>query len=79
MSDLTPQETFRELQRKYKHALKHDRINPEAASEIERRMNSIDRKLGRDTNDRLMTLVKIGVSMAAVYAISNLMEDNDLL
>ena len=79
MSDLTPQETFRELQRKYEHALQHDRINPEAASEIERRMNAIDRKLGRDTNERLLTLVKVGVSMAAAYAISNVMQENDLL
>jgi len=79
MSDPTPQETFRQLQRRYKDALRKDRVNPEAQSEIEQRMNSIDRKLGRDTNERMLTLVKIGVATLAGLALNNFLQENDLL
>lgn len=79
MSEPTPQETFRQLRRKYQHALDNDRINPDVQSEIERRMNAIDRKLGRKTNESVLTLLKISVATVAAIAVKNFAEENDWL
>lgn len=79
MSEPTPQQTFRKLKRQYMDALQKDRINPDAKSEIERRMNAIDRELGRETNERVLTLVKVGVATLAGLALTKFFQENDLL